>query len=70
VTAQAYQRPRPQEWAGTRRELLSHGVLCHGWPASFGRWDWVANTVLFGLYHAHKIWAWHPMPYASRRPAL
>ncbi len=24
----------------------------------FGRWDWVANTVLFGLYHVHKIWFW------------
>lgn len=22
----------------------------------FGRWDWFANAVLFGLYHVHKIW--------------
>ena len=22
---------------------------------------WVANTVLFGLYHVHKIWAWPSM---------
>jgi hypothetical protein len=27
----------------------------------FGRWDWVANSVLFGLYHVHKIWAWPSM---------
>jgi len=27
----------------------------------FGRWDWVANTVLVGLYHVHKIWAWPSM---------
>jgi hypothetical protein len=27
----------------------------------FGRWDWVANTVLFGLYHVHKIWFWPSM---------
>jgi uncharacterized protein len=24
----------------------------------FGRWDWVANAVLFGLYHLHRIWYW------------
>jgi hypothetical protein len=25
------------------------------------QWDWVANTVLFGLYNVHKIWAWPSM---------
>jgi membrane protease YdiL (CAAX protease family) len=22
----------------------------------FGRWSWVANGVLFGLYHVHQPW--------------
>ena len=22
----------------------------------FGRWDWVANGVLFALYHLHEPW--------------
>jgi len=22
----------------------------------FGRWDWVVNAVLFGLYHFHQPW--------------
>jgi hypothetical protein len=25
--------------------------------AAFGRWDWVANGVLFGLYHLHLPWS-------------
>jgi membrane protease YdiL (CAAX protease family) len=24
---------------------------------AFGKYDWVANAVLFGLYHLHKPWA-------------
>jgi membrane protease YdiL (CAAX protease family) len=28
---------------------------------AFGRFDWVANAVLFGLYHVHKIWFWPSM---------
>jgi uncharacterized protein len=39
-------------------ELLFHGVLLPRMAGVFGRWDWVANSVLFGLYHMHKIWAW------------
>jgi membrane protease YdiL (CAAX protease family) len=23
---------------------------------AFGKWDWVANAALFGLYHLHKPW--------------
>jgi uncharacterized protein len=42
-------------------ELLFHGVLLPRMAGVFGRWDWVANTVLFGLYHVHKIWAWPSM---------
>ena len=42
-------------------ELLFRGVLLPKMAGVFGRWDWVANTVLFGLYHVHKIWAWPSM---------
>ena len=42
-------------------ELLFRGVLLPQMAGVFGRWDWVANTVLFGLYHVHKIWAWPSM---------
>ncbi len=37
-------------------ELLFRGVLLPKMNGVFGRWDWVANTLLFGLYHLHKIW--------------
>jgi len=37
-------------------ELLFRGVLLPKMNGVFGRWDWVANTILFGLYHLHKIW--------------
>jgi membrane protease YdiL (CAAX protease family) len=23
----------------------------------FGRWDWVANALLFGFYHLHQPWS-------------
>jgi uncharacterized protein len=39
-------------------ELLFHGVLLPRMAGVFGRWDWVANSVLFGLYHLHRIWYW------------
>ena len=39
-------------------ELLFRGVLLPRMAGVFGRWDWVANTVLFGPYHVHKIWYW------------
>lgn len=42
-------------------ELLFRGVLLPRMAGVFGRWDWVANAVLFGLYHVHKIWAWPSM---------
>jgi membrane protease YdiL (CAAX protease family) len=42
-------------------ELLFRGVLLPKMNGVFGRWDWVANTVLFGLYHVHKIWFWPSM---------
>jgi uncharacterized protein len=43
------------------KKLLFRGVLLPRMAGVFGRWDWVANTVLFGLYHVHKIWAWPSM---------
>jgi membrane protease YdiL (CAAX protease family) len=42
-------------------ELLFRGVLLPRMAGAFGRWDWVANGVLFGLYHVHKIWFWPGM---------
>jgi membrane protease YdiL (CAAX protease family) len=42
-------------------ELFLRGVLLPKMTGVFGRWDWVANSVLFGLYHVHKIWAWPSM---------
>lgn len=37
-------------------ELLFRGVLLPKMKAAFGRWSWVANSVLFGLYHIHQPW--------------
>lgn len=38
-------------------ELLWHGVLLPKMEGVFGKYDWVANAVLFGFYHLHKPWA-------------
>jgi uncharacterized protein len=38
-------------------ELLFRGVLLPKMRGVFGRWDWVANAVLFGLYHVHMPWS-------------
>lgn len=38
-------------------ELLFRGLLLPRMNGAFGRWDWVANGVLFGLYHLHVPWA-------------
>lgn len=37
-------------------EFLFRGVLLPKMNAVFGRWDWLANGVLFGLYHLHQPW--------------
>src|SRR5215217_8667202 len=34
-------------------EFLFRGVLLPRMEGVFGRWSWVANSVLFGLYHVH-----------------
>ena len=36
-------------------EFFFRGVLLPKMKGAFGKWDWVANAVLFGLYHIH--WA-------------
>lgn len=38
-------------------EFLWRGVLLPKMRGVFGRYDWVANAVLFGFYHLHKPWA-------------
>ena len=37
-------------------EFLFRGVLLPRMKAVFGKWDWLANGVLFGLYHLHQPW--------------
>ncbi len=37
-------------------EFLFRGILLPKMRGVFGKWDWVANSVLFGLYHLHKPW--------------
>jgi membrane protease YdiL (CAAX protease family) len=37
-------------------ELLFRGLLLPRMQGAFGRWDWVANGVLFALYHLHVPW--------------
>jgi membrane protease YdiL (CAAX protease family) len=37
-------------------EFLFRGVLLPKMNGVFGRWDWVANGVLFGVYHLHQPW--------------
>lgn len=37
-------------------ELLFRGLLLPRMAGRFGRWDWVANGLLFGLYHLHQPW--------------
>ena len=37
-------------------ELLFRGLLLPRMNGAFGRWDWLANGVLFGAYHLHQPW--------------
>ena len=39
-------------------ELLYRGVLLPKMNGVFGKWDWVANGVLFTIYHIHQPWTW------------
>lgn len=38
-------------------ELIFRGILLPKMRGAFGRWDVLANGVLFALYHVHMIWA-------------
>jgi membrane protease YdiL (CAAX protease family) len=38
-------------------EFLFRGVLLPKMQGVFGKYDWVANAVLFGFYHLHRIWS-------------
>jgi len=37
-------------------ELLFRGLLLPRMAGVFAKWDWVANGVLFGVYHLHQPW--------------
>jgi membrane protease YdiL (CAAX protease family) len=37
-------------------ELLFRGLLLPRMNKAFGKWDWVVNGMLFGLYHLHQPW--------------
>ena len=37
-------------------EFIFHGVLLPKMEGVFGKWDWVANGVIFSLYHLHQPW--------------
>jgi uncharacterized protein len=37
-------------------ELLFRGLLLPRMAGVFGKWDWVANGILFGFYHWHQPW--------------
>lgn len=35
-------------------EFIYRGILLPKMNGVFGRWDWLANGILFGFYHLHK----------------
>ncbi|MBI4731259.1 MAG: CPBP family intramembrane metalloprotease [Chloroflexi bacterium] len=37
-------------------EFLFRGVLLPKMEGAFGKWDWVANGLLFAFYHLHQPW--------------
>jgi uncharacterized protein len=37
-------------------ELLFRGILLPRMAGVFGKWDWVMNGLLFGVYHLHQPW--------------
>lgn len=37
-------------------ELLFRGLLLPRMSGAFGKWDWLMNGLLFGLYHLHQPW--------------
>jgi membrane protease YdiL (CAAX protease family) len=37
-------------------ELIFRGILLPKMQGVFGKYDWIANGILFALYHVHMIW--------------
>ncbi len=37
-------------------ELLFRGYLLPRMAGAFGRWDWLANGLIFAAYHVHRWW--------------
>ncbi len=37
-------------------ELIFRGILLPKMNGVFGKYDWIANGILFALYHVHTIW--------------
>lgn len=37
-------------------EFIFRGVLLPKMEGTFGKWDWLANGVLFSFYHLHQPW--------------
>jgi membrane protease YdiL (CAAX protease family) len=37
-------------------ELIFRGILLPKMNGVFGKWDWIANNILFCLYHLHMVW--------------
>jgi len=55
-------------------ELIFRGILLPKMNGVFGKWDFLANNVLFSIYHLHKISIWPSllvkdwiMPWATKR---
>jgi len=42
-------------------EFLFRGILLPKMEGVFGKWDWVANGVLFAIYHLHEPWVILPV---------
>ena len=42
-------------------EFLFRGVMLPKMGGAFGKWDWVANGVLFSAYHWHEPWGILPL---------
>jgi len=42
-------------------EWLFRGTLLPKMNGVFGRWDWLANVVLFATWHWHQPWDWLPI---------
>ena len=55
-------------------ELIFRGILLPKMSGVFGKWDWLANHLLFMTYHLHKISEWPALllidwiyPWATKR---